>query len=133
MLDMAQRPATEIFLQHAQNHICWERAEAPEDEREAAEQDAVDDIKAAMEPGRTYKRSELTKLAADVLDVAKDTLRQRTRRAGRIFTLLLEQTEVRVGDTPFYRLPSAKKRDMDDVTLDENGEANLFEDKDLTT
>jgi hypothetical protein len=92
LVDVDGEPATEVFLKHGEQGICWERSAKQEDEREEIENDLANEVISAMQPDRAYERSEVRKLAQDVLGYAKSSLTTQGRRAHRVLQIILERT-----------------------------------------
>ena len=93
MVDSAGLPATEIFLRHGDRGICWERAEAPENEKQAAEVEEADDIIRLMEVGE-YTRLEVRDHVMQELGVKRSALMTKGRKANRVYLQVLSRTEM---------------------------------------
>jgi hypothetical protein len=104
LVDTEDKPATEIFLQHGNTGICWERAHAPEDERTAEEDADAQEIISVMEAGRAYDRTEIRTLVEKVMGVSKSAVNKPGRRTHRVYMRVLEKTRSKHVPNVFHRI-----------------------------
>jgi len=92
LVDIDGELATEVFLKHGEQGICWERSDGPEDERGEIEKERAQDVINVMELNKPYSRSEVRKLAEKTLDYKKSSFTTQGRPAYRVFQLILDRT-----------------------------------------
>jgi len=89
--DSDGKPATEIYLKHGLHGICWERSDAPEDERNECEMALAEEVMAAADAGKSYDRHEVRKIVERVLGLKKSSVLSPGRRAHRVYQLTLKR------------------------------------------